>query len=518
MSRVLILDFGSQTTQLIARRVREMSVYCEIIPCTSRMDEIERFAPDALILSGGPSSTTEEFSPEAPEGIWGLGIPILGICYGMQHMIGTLGGRVSRALHAEFGRRELRLDKKHPLFHGLGRSDIVWMSHGDQVDDLPPGAVGIASSETCPVAAVAFEGVPFFGVQFHPEVHHTPCGKQLLGNFLFRIADLDADWATGKFIEESVAKISHLVGERDQVVMGLSGGVDSTVAAALIAKAIGDRLHCIYVNHGLHREGEIQDVRKVFADSFAGGNLTVVDAEQRFMDVLDGIADPELKRKKIGYTFIEVFDEAAKKLPNANFLGQGTLYPDVIESVSFQGGPSAVIKSHHNVGGLPERMNLKLVEPLRELFKDEVREVGRKLGLPHHVVERQPFPGPGLAIRVLGPLSKDRLRTARSADEIVRQEVARGFESGAMEEGCIWQWFAVLLPVKSVGVMGDARTYEETVCVRTVQSTDGMTADFGRIPFPILQRMSTRIINEVAGVNRVVYDISSKPPSTIEWE
>ncbi len=514
--RVLILDFGSQTTQLIARRVRELNVYCEIHPGTASADDIRAFAPAAIILSGGPSSTTEHIAPRADEAVWALGVPLLGICYGMQLLVNHQGGRVEPSPEREFGRRDLHLDAAHPLFAGLSEEERVWMSHGDQVKVLPDTGKAIAHSETCPTAAVAFDKARHYGVQFHPEVHHTPCGRRILSNFLVDLCGLSADWRMESFIDESVSRIKEQVGDA-QVVMGLSGGVDSSVAAALIARAIGPQLHCIYVNHGLHRAGEIEEVRALFKDAFAESELRVVDAEDRFLAALEGVADPEVKRKRIGHTFIEVFDEAAQGIPGAAFLGQGTLYPDVIESVSFK-GPSATIKSHHNVGGLPEHMKLALVEPLRELFKDEVREVGRTMGLPPHVVERQPFPGPGLAIRIIGPIDKARLHLVRQADRIVREEIDRGFESGAMPRSSLWQWFAVLLPVRSVGVMGDARTYEETVCVRTVQSTDGMTADFGEVPHEVLGRMSTRIINEVSGVNRVVYDISSKPPATIEWE
>lgn len=514
-NRVLILDFGSQTTQLIARRVRELEVYCEILPCTVSRERIEAFRPGAIILSGGPASVHAEAAPEPDPWVWEMGVPVLGICYGMHVMVARAGGRVSAATHREFGHAEVRHQPGSVLLEGMPSPFSVWMSHGDQVETLPPGFTRLGESETCPQAVIAHEERRFYGVQFHPEVVHTPDGKRILANFLFAIAGLSPDWRMGSFIEEKAAAIRQQVGE-GHVVMGLSGGVDSSVAAALIHRAVGNQLTCVYVDHGLHRKGEPEEVKRLFGDAFQM-DLRMVDARERFFAALKGVTAPEEKRKRIGRTFIEVFEEEAKALGNARFLGQGTLYPDVIESVSFHGGPSAVIKSHHNVGGLPERMNLELVEPLRELFKDEVRKLGEELGLPKHVVERQPFPGPGLAIRVLGEVTPERCRILQEADAIVRQEIEAALEAGKIDRP-LWQWFAVLLPAKSVGVMGDARTYEDTICVRCVESTDGMTADWAFLPRPLLGRISNRIINEVRGVNRVVYDISSKPPATIEWE
>ncbi len=504
---VVILDFGSQTTQLIARRVRELEVYCEIVPCTTPADDLKDAG--ALILSGGPASVHADGSPRPDKGIWSLGVPVLGICYGMQVMAEENGGHVAPGTHREFGRARISVDKEQPLFSGLGRELDVWMSHGDQVDKLPAGFEVLARSSTCPNAAVFWPARRWAGVQFHPEVVHTPQGKQVLAHFLFDVAGLQRGWRMSTFLVDKVAEIKERVGDR-RVVMALSGGVDSSVAAALIHKAVGPHLTCVYVDHGLHRQGEVDDVRKLFAEELKM-DVRVVDASERFMAALEGVIDPEQKRKRIGHVFIDVFDEVAHEVGRVDWLGQGTLYPDVIESVSFHGGPSAVIKSHHNVGGLPERMSLKLLEPLRELFKDEVRALGRELGLPDAVVRRQPFPGPGLAIRILGEVTRARCDLLRRADAVVREEI----DGEALG---LWQWFAVLLPVKSVGVMGDARTYDETVCVRCVKSTDGMTADWADLPHAILSQISNRIINEVRGVNRVVYDISSKPPSTIEWE
>jgi GMP synthase (glutamine-hydrolysing) len=494
--------------------VRELEVYCEIVPCTAPLSQVKAFDPGAIILSGGPASVHAQASPRPDPGIWSLGVPLLGICYGMQVMVEDGGGKVRAAAHREFGRADLVV-KGGALFAGLPAQLVVWMSHGDQVLELPAGFRGVGDSPTCPYAAIEAKDKRQYGVQFHPEVVHTPEGTRVLANFLFGAAGLKADWKMRSFVEEKTADIARRVGD-GRVVMGLSGGVDSSVAAALIHKAVGDRLTCVYVDHGLHREGEIDEVRKLFADSF-GLDLRVADASERFFAALEGVVDPEKKRKAIGHVFIDVFEEVAKDVQGAAFLGQGTLYPDVIESVSFHGGPSAVIKSHHNVGGLPERMNLTLLEPLRELFKDEVRKLGVELGLPARAVQRQPFPGPGLAIRVLGEVTRARCTTLRQADAIVRDEIDRALADGRVQ-GPLWQWFAVLLPVRSVGVMGDARTYEETVCVRCVKSTDGMTADWVDLPHAVLGRVSNRIINEVRGVNRVVYDVSSKPPATIEWE
>ena len=498
MDRVVILDFGSQTTQLIARRVRELEAYCEILPCTASLERVR--GAKALILSGGPASVHADASPRPDPGIWALGVPVLGICYGMQVMVQDNGGAVQPASHREFGRASLDVSGG-PLFSGAGALD-VWMSHGDQVTSLPGGFHVDAKSATCPFAAVSDPTRKWIGVQFHPEVAHTPTGSDMLGRFL-ALAGVSRTWKMARFAEDKIAEIKKTVGDR-RVVMALSGGVDSSVASVLIHRAVGKNLTCVYVDHGLHREGEIDDVKQLFADGLRM-DVRVVNASERFMAALEGVIDPEEKRKRIGHVFIDVFDEVAREI-GGSFLGQGTLYPDVIESV---GGASAVIKSHHNVGGLPERMSLKLVEPLRELFKDEVRKLGLELGLPASVVHRQPFPGPGLAIRILGEVTRPRCDLARKADAIVRQEV---------DGAGLWQWFAVLLPVRSVGVMGDARTYDETVCVRCVKSTDGMTADWADLPHAVLSRISNRIINEVRGVNRVVYDISSKPPSTIEWE
>ncbi|MEI6804874.1 MAG: glutamine-hydrolyzing GMP synthase [Myxococcaceae bacterium] len=496
---VAILDFGSQTTQLIARRCRELKVYSQIFPCNISLEVLKAQNPKAIILSGGPASVNTDFSPTLPQGILELGIPILGICYGVQILSKTLGGQVTACEHREFGSAWIELDQSSRLFDGFEKQQEVWMSHGDQVTQLPTGFKSIASTKTCKNAAVSFETKQIYGVQFHPEVTHTRLGTQILSNFLFKIAKLEPDYELADFLKTETARIKTEVGN-SQVIMALSGGVDSSVAAKLIQNAIGDQLISIYVNHGLHRLGEIEEI--------SGLNLHIIDAQERFFKNLAGITDPEQKRKIIGRTFIEVFEEEAQKYPDARFLGQGTLYPDVIESQSASGGPSDVIKSHHNVGGLPEHMNLKLIEPLRTLFKDEVRELGKLLGLPEKWVQRQPFPGPGLAIRILGEVRPDRCKILAQADLIVRQEIT----------GKYWQYFAVLLPVKSVGVMGDARSYGETICVRCIESEDGMTADWAYLPREVLAKISNRIMNEVAGITRVVYDISSKPPSTIEWE
>ena len=520
--RVLILDFGSQTTQLIARRVREIGVYCEIWPYTSTLERITGFAPGAIILSGGPASVSEGGSPRPDIGIWKLGVPVLGICYGMQVMVEQHDGQVLPAVDREFGRAAIDVVDGADVFRGLGPALDVWMSHGDQVSRLPTGFSIIAKSSTCPAAAIVDASRRLFGVQFHPEVVHTPQGKQVLEAFVTGIAGLQKTWKMERFVEEKIAEIKKTVGDK-RVLMAISGGVDSSVAATLIHRAIGDKLTAVYVDHGLHRQGEIEQVQSIFKDGLKM-DVRIVDASERFFAALEGVIDPETKRKRIGHVFIDVFDDVARGLSGSGshevpvgFLGQGTLYPDVIESVSV-GGPSAVIKSHHNVGGLPERMSLKLIEPLRELFKDEVRVLGRELHLADVVVDRQPFPGPGLAIRVLGEVTRARCELLKKADAIVRMEIDAGVVAKAFDATGLWQWFAVLLPVKSVGVMGDARTYDETVCLRCVRSTDGMTADWVDLPHALLSRISNRIINEVRGVNRVVYDISSKPPATIEWE
>jgi len=514
-SKILILDFGSQYTMLIARRVRELHVYCEIHPFDAGMDFVRGFAPAGIILSGGPSSVYDPGAPRVPRELLEMGVPVLGICYGMQLIADLLGGRVGRSDDREYGIANIRGQWGSPLFLGIEefRHDMeipVWMSHGDRIEELPNGFSSIACSASSPVAAMSNHEGTIFGVQFHPEVVHTPRGTEILSNFLFRVCGLSPDWTMHSFVESSVQKIRERTGS-EGVVLGLSGGVDSSVAAVLLHKAIGDRLTCIFVDNGLLRSGEAEEVVRTFRDTI-GLRLESIDASGRFLDALADVEDPERKRKIIGETFVRVFEEAARKIPGVTFLGQGTLYPDVIESVSFK-GPSAVIKSHHNVGGLPESMHLKLIEPLRELFKDEVRELGRELGVPSRVLDRQPFPGPGLAVRIIGPVTAERLRILRAADAIVDEEI-RG--AGLYES--IWQSFAVLLPIKTVGVMGDFRTYENVAAVRAVHSRDGMTADWVRLPYDLLQRISSRIINEVKGINRVVYDISSKPPGTIEWE
>ena len=512
---ILILDFGSQYTMLIARRVRELKVYCEIHPFNAGIDAIRSFDPAGIILSGGPSSVYDEEAPRIPREVLELGVPVLGICYGMQLVAELLGGKVGRSEEREYGIARIRGLWGSPLFLGIEefRHDMeipVWMSHGDRIEELPAGFSSIARSGNTPVAAMANGEGTMFGVQFHPEVVHTPRGKEILANFLFRICGLEPSWTMHSFAETAVRKIREQVGE-GKVVLGLSGGVDSSVAAVLLHRAIGDRLTCIFVNNGVLRKDEAEEVIRTFRDGI-GLRLEYVDATDLFLSGLEGVEEPERKRKIIGGLFIDVFEEAARKIPGVEFLGQGTLYPDVIESVSFK-GPSAVIKSHHNVGGLPEKMHLKLIEPLRELFKDEVRELGRELSLPSVILDRQPFPGPGLAVRIIGEVTPERLRILRDADEIVIEEIRK---AGLYES--IWQSFAVLLPVKSVGVMGDFRTYENVAAVRAVQSQDGMTADWVRLPYGVLESISSRIINEVKGINRVAYDISSKPPSTIEWE
>jgi GMP synthase (glutamine-hydrolysing) len=509
---VLILDFGSQYTQLIARRIREQHVYCEIHPCTLPLAQIRALAPRAIILSGGPASVYGEGAPTVDPALFELGVPMLGICYGMQLTCHLLGGRVARAEHREYGAASIRVSRGAGLLGAFGAGDDVdvWMSHGDRVEAIPPGFEVLATTESTPFAAMGSDARRIYGVQFHPEVVHTPRGAEMLASFLFGVAGCTPSWTPGSFVDEAVARIREQVGDAS-AVCGLSGGVDSSVAAMLVSKAIGDRLTCIFVDNGVLRKDEAGEVVRMFRDHFHL-NLVHVDASARFLDALAGVTDPEQKRKIIGRVFIEVFDDEAKKLTDVQHLVQGTLYPDVIESVSFK-GPSAVIKSHHNVGGLPEHMKLKLVEPLRELFKDEVREVGVALGMPHHVLWRQPFPGPGLAIRCLGEVNEERLRILREADAILDAEIRA---AGLYES--VWQSFCVILPVRTVGVMGDERTYDSVIAIRAVQSRDGMTADWAKLPYELLGKVSARIINEVRGCNRVVYDISSKPPATIEWE
>jgi len=512
---VLIIDFGSQVTQLIARRVRELGIYCEIVPFQSAKETFEQSNPQAIILSGSPHSTTDIGSPRAPQEIFEAGIPILGICYGEQVMCAQLGGEVATSQNREYGRAQLQVEDNCALFTGLwekGCSYQVWMSHGDKVVSLPKGFRVVGTSQGAPFAAIADEERHFYALQFHPEVVHTPDGAGLLKNFVSKIVGLEADWSMQAYREQAVAAIRAQVG-KERVICGLSGGVDSSVAALLIHEAIGDQLTCIFVDHGLLRANEAEEVVTMFRDHY-NIPLIAVEASEVFLTALQGVSDPEEKRKTIGRLFIETFEQEAKKLGrNIRFLAQGTLYPDVIESVSFSGGPSVTIKSHHNVGGLPERMNMQLVEPLRELFKDEVRALGRQLGLPEAFVGRHPFPGPGLAIRIPGEVSRDKLEILRAADAIYLDEIRK---AGLYDE--IWQAFAVLLPVRTVGVMGDGRSYDYVCALRAVTSVDGMTADFFPYSMDFLSQAATRIINEVQGINRVVYDVTSKPPGTIEWE
>ena len=510
--RIIILDFGSQYTQLIARRIREAGVYCEILPFNTSASEIASRKPKGLILSGGPSSVYDQNAPRSEKNVvdesdW----PVLGICYGLQLMALQLGGEVEPSANREYGYARLTVvNGETPLFTGLPREMDVWLSHGDHVTKLPEGFHVTAMTND---AVNAFENPDskIFGVQFHPEVAHTPLGAQILRNFLFEICECAGDWTPAAAIDEQVAQIQAMVGENDRVICGLSGGVDSSVAAALVHRAIGNRQTCIFINNGVLREGEFESTLALLKQSVEL-NIHGVDATERFLDALKGVVDPEKKRKIIGAAFIDVFEEEANRIGDVKFLVQGTLYPDVIESVSVR-GPSVTIKSHHNVGGLPEKMNLKLIEPLRELFKDEVRIIGRELGVPEEILTRHPFPGPGLAVRIIGDITEERLRIVRAADRILDEELRQ-----AELYGSVWQALAVLLPVSTVGVMGDERTYERVIAIRAVTSVDGMTADWARLPHDLLARVSGRIVSEVKGVNRVVYDISSKPPSTIEWE
>jgi GMP synthase (glutamine-hydrolysing) len=511
---VLIVDFGSQVTQLIARRVREAGVYSEIVPFQSADEAFRRINPKAVILSGSPHSTVDIGSPRAPQQIFEANIPVLGICYGEQTMCAQLGGKVEGGHHREFGRAFLDIQEECALFEGVwakGTRHQVWMSHGDRVVEIPDGFKVVGTSTGAPFAAIANEARKYYAVQFHPEVVHTPDGAKLLENFVHRIAGIKGDWTMHAYREHAVDAIRKQVGDK-KVICALSGGVDSSVAALLIHEAVGDQLTCILVDHGLMRKNEAADVVAMFREHY-NLPLILVDASERFIGALEGESDPEKKRKTIGRLFIEVFEEEAKKLGGADFLAQGTLYPDVIESVSFTGGPSVTIKSHHNVGGLPDRMNMKLVEPLRELFKDEVRVLGKELGLPDHFIGRHPFPGPGLAIRCPGGITREKLEILREADAVYLDEIRK---AGLYD--VIWQAFAVLLPVQTVGVMGDGRTYEFVCALRAVTSVDGMTADFYHYDMSFLGQAATRIINEVKGINRVVYDVTSKPPGTIEWE
>jgi len=512
--RVLILDFGSQFTQLIARRVRESGIYCEILPATAAPERLVAFGARAIILSGGPASVTEASGPRIPDMVFQAAVPVLGICYGQQAMCAQLGGEVSLSDHQEYGQAFAEVVDDCELFHGAwspGAREQVWMNHGDRVTRLPPGFRPVARSEGAPFAAIADDVRRYYGVQFHPEVVHTPHGRQLLHNFTHRVAGLAGDWSMAGFREAGVARVRAQVGQ-GRVICGLSGGVDSSVAAAMIHEAVGDQLTCIFVDSGLLRLGEAEEVVRTWRDRF---NIKLVhrDASALFLRQLAGVSDPETKRKTIGRVFIEVFEEEAARIGGADFLAQGTLYPDVIESISAHGGPSATIKSHHNVGGLPAHMRMKLVEPLRELFKDEVRVLGRELGVPDGIVGRHPFPGPGLAIRIPGVVTAERLDILRRADAIFLEEIrAAGLYDA------IWQAFAVLLPVRTVGVMGDGRTYDNACALRAVTSVDGMTAEIYPFDMAFLSRTATRIVNEVRGINRVAYDITSKPPGTIEWE
>ncbi len=510
--KIIILDFGSQTTQLIARRIREQKVYSEIHPYTLELEKLKAMRPTGIVLSGGPASVYDEDAPISDPGLFELGVPVLGICYGAQLMIQQLGGRVENAEKREFGKAELNIEYTAGLFAGMETAPShyqVWMSHGDRIEEVAPGFVATATSGHSPFAALRHEQKPFVAVQFHPEVAHTLIGNDVLRNFIFGLCGCNPNWTMHSFIDSTVTEIKAKVGD-GKVLCALSGGVDSSVTAALVHKAIGDQLTCIYVNNGLMRTGESESVLRFFREK-TDLHVIDIDAADHFLDELAGIEDPEEKRKRIGYGFIKIFEEEANKLGSVKYLAQGTLYPDVIESVVFRG--KAPIKSHHNVGGLPERMQLELIEPLRELFKDEVRELGLELGMPEEAIFRQPFPGPGLGIRIMGEVTAERLNILRQSDVIVLEEMK---DSGWYRK--VWQSFAVLLPIQTVGVMGDGRTYEHVLALRSVDSRDAMTADWSKLPYDLLGRISNRIINEVRGVNRVVYDISSKPPATIEWE
>jgi GMP synthase (glutamine-hydrolysing) len=511
--KILILDFGSQYTQLIARRVRECQIYSEIHPFDISVEKVKSLSPKGIIFSGGPASVYEKQAPHCDPGLLNMGIPVLGICYGMQLVAQLMGGEVTHSKRREYGKAKLTLDRGGELFKGMGNKGsqwVVWMSHGDHIKTLPQGFHSLAHSKNTPFAAMEDPQKKIYGLQYHPEVVHTQRGLDLIKNFLFSICKCSNLWTMESFLKQTRRDLKKRIGSGN-VICALSGGVDSTVVALLLHKAIGDRLRCIFVNNGLLRKNEASQVVNLFHYHFKIP-LIYVNAENTFLKKLEGVIDPEDKRKRIGKEFISVFEKESKKIGRVKYLAQGTLYPDVIESVSSK-GPSATIKSHHNVGGLPEKMKLKLVEPLRELFKDEVRQLGKVLGLPDEIIRRQPFPGPGLAIRIIGDVDKERLRILRDADAIVMREMER---HNFLDR--VWQSFAVLLPVKTVGVMGDERTYENVIALRVVGSQDGMTADWSRLPYRILEHLSNRIINEVKGVNRVVYDISSKPPSTIEWE
>jgi GMP synthase (glutamine-hydrolysing) len=507
---VLILDFGSQYTQLIARKVRELGVYCEIYPFNLSLEKIKSMNPKGIILSGGPKSVTDPDAPICDEGVFSLAIPILGICYGLQLITQLYKGKVDKSMKREYGKAHISIDDPDRLLEGIKDGDVVWMSHQDRILRMPKGYKTLAHSDNSPYAAIRSIKSEVYGVQFHPEVHHTPKGNRILKNFLYKICKARGLFSPKSFAKLAIEQIRNEVGD-GKVLCALSGGVDSSVVATLIHAAIGDNLRCVFVNNGVLRKDEEHEVVDIFKDRLHL-NLKYVDAEDKFLAALKGVKDPERKRKIIGRLFIKIFEEEAKGFGDVQYLAQGTLYPDVIESTSFK-GPSATIKSHHNVGGLPKRMKLKLLEPLRELFKDEVRIVGKELGLPDHLVHRQPFPGPGLAIRIIGDITRERLKILKEADSIVREEVE--YKASFKH---IWQSFAILIPVKTVGVMGDERTYANVIALRIVESEDAMTADWARIPNDVLDTMARRIINEVAGVNRVVYDISSKPPSTIEWE